>query len=361
MKIGIDYRPALGEFAGIGYYCQGLIEGLSKLKIENTFYLYIDKELPRDHLNFGKRIIKNHNLFHPGVLSDLALGRIDLFHSTHSLIVPSFSKKTVVTIHDISALTFQDAQRKAKIISKLLLIRAIRNTQKIIVPSKATKEEILKLTPLERTKIVVIPEAADNNFYPRSEKEIKFVREKYNLAKNYILFNATIEPRKNVLRLIHAYNYLRKNKKITEELVLIGKPGWGYGSGLEIIKNLNLTDQIKLLGWVKEDDLPALYSGAKIFVYPSLQEGFGLSILKAFKTQIPVAVSNIEVLKEICADAAVFFDPYRIESIAESIFKLLKNNKLANELIKKGEGRVKNYSFEKMARATFEVYQSVLK
>lgn len=354
MRVGIDVRPMLEEKAGIGYYVWGLLTGLAKVDSKNHYVLFANRYFEfREQENFEKKIITSP-LWHVQASRAVKKMNLDVYHSTHSLIIPSFlNRPTVLTFHDASAFKVKETQTlKVKLITNSLLKMAAQKAKKIIVPSLSSEKDLLKLVGIKKEKITVIAEAVDEGFSKTDKKQIDEIKKRYSLPEKYILFNATLEPRKNVKRLIKAFQEIKK--EIKQDLVLAGKIGWGMKR--EEVKG----ERVHYLGWVPDLDLPALYSGADLFVYPSLYEGFGLSILKAFKAEVPVLTSNLSSLPEVAGDAALLVDPLDTSAIAQGMKKILTNESFFEKLKTAGLRRVKDFTWEKTALQTLKVYESLI-
>jgi glycosyltransferase involved in cell wall biosynthesis len=364
MHIGIDIREMLGRKAGIGYYIYGLLIGLDKIDSENEYFLYADQDFNLDlsRLRFHKRIFKlPSQLWHFAVILDIFASRLDVFHSTFSFIIPTLlGLITVTTIHDASAILFGDTHSlKVKTLHRLFFNFAAKRTNRVIADSFSSKNDIARLTGVKDNKIVVTHLAVDDDYKPLGEESINVIRRKYNIPKEYILFNATLEPRKNVSRLIRAFHLMRNKFGVTHRLVLAGKKGWLYNEIFSLVRNLDLEREVIFTNWVPDEDLPALYSAAAVVAYPSLYEGFGLSILKAFACGTPVVTSNISSMPEVAGDAAILVDPYDTEALAESLWRVISDEKFAKNLREKGFAQVKKFSWEKTAKDTLEVYKAV--
>lgn len=352
MKIGIDVRPMLGQRAGIGYYVWGLLSGLAEIDKVNQYYLFSNKDfrLPFANLNFHKVILRAP-FWHLRVVWEVKRKKLDLYHSTHSFIVPAIlGGRTILTFHDASAFKFaQTHTLKVRFLTLLLMRFALFRTKRIIVPSESTRKDVIRIASAKKGKVVVIPEAVDDYFVTSRERDV-VVKAKYELPHNYLFFNATLEPRKNIYRLLEAHQLLKGKYGLEVTLVLAGKRGWNFD---ETVLNKK---GVKWLGWVPENALPSLYRLASLFVYPSLYEGFGLSVLKAFKMETPVLTSNVSSLPEVANGAAILVDPNNTEEIARQMAKILKDKSLAKEMIEKGREWVKNFTWEKAAHETLKVY-----
>lgn len=185
------------------------------------------------------------------------------------------------------------------------------------------------------------------------------IRKKYGISGDYILFVGTLQPRKNLVRLIEAFSRLNP-KPYT--LIIVGKPGWMYEEIYQAPKKFGVEEKVKFLDYVSDEDLPSLYQNARCFVLPSLYEGFGLPVLEAMSYGCPVVTSNTSSLPEAGGEAAIYVDPESVESIKEGILKVLNFTPRARQdLIKKGYDQVKKFSWEKCARETLKVLEEVVK
>jgi glycosyltransferase involved in cell wall biosynthesis len=175
---------------------------------------------------------------------------------------------------------------------------------------------------------------------------------KFGIAKPYILFVGTIQPRKNIAKLIEAVSLL-KEKQV--QLVVVGKKGWLWEEILAAPEKFKIADRVKFLDFVTNEDLPILYKNALCFVLPSLYEGFGLPVLEAMKFGCPTVISNVSSLPEVGGDASLYFDPQSVDDIAEKLDKVISDEKLRAEMTEKGYNQVKKFSWEKTAKQTLDV------
>lgn len=396
MRIAIDCRtilnPEKGEAGGIGHYVYQLVRHLLKIDQKNEYTLLFDDRLKTKKLK--KFVRKNVKFsFYPFYLySKFILPSISryLFEATvkkenfdllHLPYVPEISKKpdlkTVVTVHDLSVLRIPNCfSNKACEFEMKKFSNILPQADKIIAVSESTKNDISEIFKISKEKIRVIYHGLDERFLKQvSIKEIEEVKIKYKIKNNYLLFLSPLETRKNICRLIRAFDVLKEEiknnpKKFSSilkddkniQLVLAGKEGSAIGKIRNIVKNSLYQRDIILTGYVDPDDLNALFAGAKIFVFPSLYEGFGLPLIEAMAHQIPIITSNISSLLEIVGDGnAVFINPYSTKEIAEAMIKLLSDNKLRNKITEKSIARAKEYQWERTARETLKTYEEVSK
>lgn len=361
MKIGIDARTLEGERTGKGSYLFYLLKGLFEVDRENEYIIYhgsgkIDLKLAK---NYREKAIKSPSfLWHLVCWYDFTfLEKVDLFFAPSSYIIPSFSKKCVIVVHDLVSflnLTFHD--RKAKYIERLTLKKALKNAKKVIAVSKNTKKDLQNLFKVSKEKIKVVYEAIDPIFYRKVEElEIKTVKEKYNLPDEYLLFVSTLEPRKNILRILKSYQLLCGRIENVPNLVMAGKKGWGTEEFFAFLEKMDQKSKIILPGHIDPRDLPALYQGALLSLFPSLYEGFGLTVLEAMASGLPVIASDTSSLPEVGEKAVLYVDPKNEEAISKSLGSLIFCKTLRKELSEKGKKQAKNFSINKQAREILEV------
>lgn len=283
--------------------------------------------------------------------------KFDILHAPN-YIPAIFSGKTVVTIHDLSYIIFPEYH-----IKKVLWILEhykdrMYNADAIITDSNSVKCEIIDLLHIDDALINVVNLGASDKFYPYKKSEISIL-EKFCLPKRYILYFGTIEPRKNIINLIKAFNEFKNASKSELKLVLAGGNGWLSENVSELIEKLYLKKDIILTGFFPQEYLPALINGARAVIYPSVYEGFGLPVLEAMSCAKPVLISNISSLPEVGGEAAVYFDPYDIMDIADKMLCTLENQQLMEILSKKSLVQSKRFSWERCAKETVDVYRKL--
>jgi len=234
-----------------------------------------------------------------------------------------------------------------------------KRSHHIITVSENSKSEIIKYLNVSEEKISVIYGGYADIFKLESDDRLSSdVKRKYNITGNYLLYVGTLEPRKNLLGLIRAYAQSRAKDDFI--LVLAGGKGWQYENIFKLVRELKLENRIIFTGYVPENDLPGLYQGATLFVYPSFYEGFGLPPLEAMACGLPVIVSHTTSLPEVVGDAGVYVDPNDVEQISFSIDTVLSDSELRQTLIQRGLERAKLFSWEKAAKETLKLYQKVV-
>jgi len=269
----------------------------------------------------------------------------------------------VVSIHDLSFEHLPETfKRRSRTQLRLTVRHSARRAARIISLSEHGRRDIIETYGITAERVSTIPLAAPSNFAPvHDNRELQRVRHNYGIDGDYILSVGSIQPRKNLARLVKAYASLRGNKSADKlpKLVLVGKCGWLYDETLRALEETGVKDSVVLTGYVPQADLPALYSGALCFVYPSYFEGFGLPPLEAMKCGAPVIVGNKTSLPEVVGDAALAVDPFDVEAIASAMKKVIESSALRNELSIKGQGRAEAFDWRETARKTLAIYQEV--
>ncbi len=267
----------------------------------------------------------------------------------------------VVSIHDLSFEHLPETfKRRSRAQLRFTVRRSARSAAHILALSEFAREDIIATYGVNPDKVSVVPLAAPAHFGPVSdEKELQRVRQTYGIEGDYILTVGSIQPRKNLRRLLEAYSVLRGTRPEVKlpKLLLVGKCAWLYDETLRAIEQLEVSNLVILTGYVPEADLPALYSGARCFVYPSYFEGFGLPPLEAMQCGTPVIVGNRTSLPEVVGDAAVLVDPFSVEAIAAAIEKVIRDSDLCRTLRVKGLERARLFEWRETARQTLAVYE----
>lgn len=352
MKIGIDLREAVNPKSGKGIYTHNLVKNLLKIDRDNEYVLYanaVSADLAVFHNAHIKIIHKPAWLWHFAVIKDFLRENGELFFAPTSYIIPALLPKkikSVITVHDLVAFLHPHLhQAKAAVLEHLFIRLALRKTKRVLSPSENTKKDLMRIFHYPDAKIVVTPLGVEQA--KSTASDLQSVITKYNLPKEFILTVSGLEPRKNVNALIDAMS------DIKIPLVIIGGKGWKSQKPQKKIKNAKNIIHIENCD---AKDLPAIYSAAKLFVFPSLYEGFGLPPLEAMANGCPVICSNAGSLKEVCGDAALMINPENTKEIAGAIKKILTDEKLSEDLRKKGLARAKTFSWETTAKKTLTAF-----
>jgi glycosyltransferase involved in cell wall biosynthesis len=367
LRIAIDAHSVGTGLGGNESYATNLIEALAEIDQTNRYTLYVTKREAVERFqnrwtNFSVQSTLPHTplVRIPLTLSaELRRNPVDVLHVQFT--APPFSPcPVVVSIHDLSfehlPQTFKWRSRKQL---RITVRRSARQAAQVIALSEHARNDIIETYQVDPTKITAIPLAASAQFRPvTSNEELQRVRHTYGIKGEYILSVGAIQPRKNLGRLITAYDRLRRLNPdgSLPKLVLAGKCAWLYDETLRTIRELDLTDSVILTGYVPESDLPALYSGATCFVYPSYFEGFGLPPLEAMQCGTPVIVGNQTSLPEVVGDAGVLVDPFDVEALAAAIGKVISDSDLRERLGVQSLARAKLFDWQETARRTLAVY-----
>ncbi|MFA6306834.1 MAG: glycosyltransferase family 1 protein [Patescibacteria group bacterium] len=422
MLIGIDASRANRKFkGGTEWYSYYLIRELAKIDSKNQYILYSDKPLtggladltdenysakPGKIDGYGWQEIKSPNCnFRVKILNwpftffwtQIRLSYEMLMHRADVLFIPAHTlpvihpKKSIVTIHDIGF------ERQAKLYSSdkigpasglisgvfNFLVRlftlgkfhsnvidyhswstkfALKHAKTIIAVSEFTKKEMVEFYQADAEKIKVVYNGFNGALYRpiQDAEKIKQVLNKYDIKAPYIFYAGRLEKKKNTANLVGAYAIMRqKFSQIKPKLVLVGRADSGYDEIKYVINEYDLEDNVIMTGWVPEADMPYIYNGAALFVFPSLYEGFGIPLLQAMVCGTPVAASNIASIREVVKDSALLFNPGDKDDMAQKMAKILLDRELADQLISNGFIRVKDFSLAKCARETLALLEKI--
>jgi glycosyltransferase involved in cell wall biosynthesis len=361
MKIAIDIRILAKKRVGKASQLLYLLQGFARIAVEHEFVLYA-REAPKDITFPDNFTVKIKNIpmpfWHAWCWYDFVfVEKADLFFATLSYIIPAFSKKCVVLIHDVvSFLHIAQHNSKAQIIEKLTLRQALKNARGIIAVSKNTAKDIAQVFNVSPEGISVVHEAIDPQFYEKvSEDEKKAALSAYGIDGDFIFFISTLEPRKNITRLVRAYDAAKQQNPSLPHLVMAGGEGWGYEVFAEVCQGLQHKKSIRLIGHVDPEHLRALYQSCTFYVFPALYEGFGLTVLEAMASGAPVITSRTSSLPEVGGKGALYIDPLRENDIRDALLMLWKNEKMRDQLCEKGYQQARQFDITKMARETLDV------
>jgi len=363
MLIGIDAsRSVAQERTGTENYSLNLIRHLLALESDHHYRLYFNRPPSSESriTSHELRIMPFPRLWtHLRLSWEMARRPPDLLFVPAHVLPVVHPRRSVVTVHDLGYLYYPEAHR---LLDRLYLDLSTRYNARaathLIADSSATKRDLIERYGTDPDKITVVyPGYDDMVFQPvRDEKALEAVKAKYGIAGDYILFVGTLQPRKNLTRLIKAYWKLKAG---SWKLVIAGKKGWLYREIFQQVEKLGLEGKVVFTGYVPEGDLPTLLSGARLFVVPSLYEGFGLPVLEALACGTPVVCSNVSSLPEVAGDAALLVDPLDVEGLAAAMERVLGDESLRAELMERGFEQVRKFSWEKCARETLDVLESV--
>jgi glycosyltransferase involved in cell wall biosynthesis len=365
VRVALDCRTVTAPKTGDRTYALGLTRALAALDGDDEWFLYSAEptELTRHENPHCHAVVLPASprwAWTPVAFPlDLRRRHLDLAHVQY-LIPPLAPCPVVTTVHDVSFKRHPELfPLKHRVLLNLLIPPSLHQAVAVITCSEATRQDMIELYDLPPEKITVTPYAADETFRPMDPVEARrAVRERFGIAGRYLLAVGHIHPRKNLPRLVRAFN--RISGKVPHELVLVGKQGWGNTELMEAISQAPVGREPRFTGYVADADLPVLYAGADAFAYPSLYEGFGLPPLEAMACGTPVLTSNLSSLPEVVGEAAVLVDPYDEPSLARALAELLGDARKRAALSAAGLARAVQFTWDATARGTLEVYRSVL-
>lgn len=366
MKIAIDIRDAAKEKTGKGWYVFNILKELFALDKKNQYILYSNSAVNPfkefDNTDF-RHIEAKPSKWHFLVIKDLQKEKIDLFFAPSSYIIPALAPKTikmVITVHDLVSYLFPaNHKAKAVIIERLTLGRAIKRADGIFVVSENTKKDLLKKFHYPESRIRTTWCAPSEFFKTKTSPEdlISF-KEKMKYPDNFVLAVGTLEPRKNFSTLIRSFSTIKKWHP-EFKLVIVGKPGWKYRQIQETIKNFKMEDDVIFPGYLKDTDLKNTYKLAKVFVFPSLYEGFGIPPLEAMASGCPVVSSNVASMPEVVGDAGLLVDPNNPYKLAEAVSSLIENEQVREKMIERGYNQVEKFHWKDSAKIALEAFNEL--
>lgn len=353
MRVAFDTSATRGRKTGIGIYTQGLVRALQTYTpglqiVELNDGAGVEQRTParilHEQLNIPRMV---------------RAAQVDVVHLTGFAAPVRHSSPVILTVHDLIGVLFaRNFPPAARFYWSRYLPFTLRSADKIIAVSENTKRDILRTEKIPPDRIQVISEAADERFQPISDQQsLQAVRQAFQLPHSFFLFVGTLEPRKGIDTIISAY--AQASGEVAEDLVIVGKRGWSWNKFFQQVTALGLERRVRFLDYVPDDALPALYNLARAFVFPSRYEGFGLPVLQALACGTPVLSSNAASLPEVIGSAGIMVPPDDIEGFARELIRLSRDSGLCADLRARGLDRAKSFSWERIARATVQVYQSI--
>ncbi|BBM37294.1 glycosyltransferase family 4 protein [Pseudoleptotrichia goodfellowii] len=369
-KISLELQWAIGEKTGIGWYIYNIVKELSKSDKNEyiaEFINFMGRHNIKSQINYDLRIRQNRFLTYTmynfltkkmNISHNLILGtKSNIYHFFNFTIPKNIKGKVINTIYDTVFITAPETMGDMKKIEEYRY--GAEKSDLIITISESAKEDIIKNLNINENKIKIVYPGIDieNYFKKCEERELEIVRKKYSLPKNYILYLGTIEPRKNIERIINSFLKYKKKNNDDLKLVLSGRKGWKYENIMNLIKS-SPTDII-FTDYIEEKDKKAIYKMAKIFVFPSLYEGFGMPVLEAMAAGVPVITSNISSLPEVAGDACILVNPLEEEEILKGYEKVIFDSNFRNNMIKKGIEQSKKYQWKESAKQLEKIYDEI--
>ncbi|MFN8475588.1 MAG: glycosyltransferase family 1 protein [Anaerolineae bacterium] len=368
-RITLDYTPAARQQAGIGRYTRELIRALARLDSEGAYALLVRGEatLPDSLAGFPPNFRVRRTPISERTLTrlwrlrvplpvDWLAGSSDVYYSPDYILPPLRRGRAVVTVHDLSFLTVPeaaDAGLRAYLTEAVP--RSVARADHILADSEHTKQDLVRLLRTPADKISVLYSGVSPAFRRVEDRaRLTDVCNRYSLTEPFILGLGTLEPRKNLVRLIEAFGQLVAAGE-PHVLALVGGQGWLYGPIFERVQTLGLQERVRFLGFVPDGDLPALYTAADAFAFPSLYEGFGLPPLEALACGTPTVVSNVSSLPEVVGDAALQVPPTDVDALAAALTRLLHDGPLRARLGEEGPRQASRFTWDAAAAQLREI------
>jgi len=373
-RIGIDYTSAVCQRAGIGRYTRGLIGALAEVDPAREYVLFMARPKARLAMrrdwpaNFSLRTVPLSDR-HLAIVwqrlrlplpIELVTGRIELFHSPDFVLPPVWCARTVLTVHDLSFLRLPECSSPPLLAYLMDAVpRSIARADALLADSESTRRDLIELLHVPEDRIFVIYAGVDEHFRPEREPADAARRKQYGLERPYILGVGTLQPRKNFSGLIRAFHCLIEEHNVPHDLVIAGGKGWLYDDLFATVAELGLEERVRVLGFVPDDDLPALYRGADVFAFPSLYEGFGIPVLEAMGCGTPVVTSNVSSLPEVAGDAALQVPPDDLDGLADALWRSISDSALREAQRARGFQQVARFTWRRAAEDLIGVYARV--
>jgi glycosyltransferase involved in cell wall biosynthesis len=368
MRIVIDAGPTAESVkSGVAFYTLNLIKHVLKLDDVNEYLLYgLNPASNHEFQEFENAKIRNIPDFFlskalwyywtyltASFVRNIAKDKPDIYFSTYPVLPWFCPSPKIITVYDLTPIVLTDAYRfRFRFTFSLQMKNALRRADKIVAISQSTRNDLINILKSDPKKIFVIYPGCDKAVFRPDIKDstIQEVLKKYGIHGKYILYSGTLEPKKNIGRLIESFSMLKSEKNIRHKLVLAGKKSWKSTAILESIDKLSNKDEVILTGYIPETDLASLMSGADVFVFPSLHEGFGIPLLEAMACGTPVITSKTSSLPEVVGEAGILVNPYSALEISEAILRVITNDRVREQMRQKGLDQAKRFSWEESAR-----------
>lgn len=379
MRVGFDGKRAFHNFRGLGNYARNLLEGFEHYYPDNDYFVYGPP--PKDER--GKLWLKKHpklELRVPtsflgktfssawrSVFLDKVISKdhLDLYHGLSHEIplgLPKLDIKSIVTIHD---LLFLKIPEYFKYIDRQVYLKKITfscaNADTVVAICEQTKRDLIEHLNVPEEKIKVVYQSCNQNFYnPLSVEKLGILKEKYNLPDNYILYVGAISKAKNIEAILKAYQMLSKDHKSKFDLILVGGSSDHQNELIELSKILKIDKRIRFLNNVPNSDMPGIYQLSDLFVFPSFYEGFGIPIIEALFSRVPVITSKGSCFPEAGGEYTQYIDPYNPEELSNMMSEVLENDVLKEQMIREGRKFVEKFHRSHTVRNMWKVYQDTL-
>jgi glycosyltransferase involved in cell wall biosynthesis len=379
LRVTIDASPILSKPSGVGFYVVKLLEGLTRLALEEgdvaidpLYQISLKNALKGKfsapevltqyaNLRYFPLPVKATNLFlqYPWLflpIVERSFGLADIFHGTNYTVFPCRKSRKVMTIYDLTFIKYP--QFTDSVVARYgdRVRRCLKWTDLVLTISESSKRDIVEYLGFPADRIVVTPLASryELDYKPQIDQNIG-----YDLGQPYILFVSTIEPRKNIVGLIDAFDELKRKQNIPHNLVLVGQKGWRYEAIFERIERSPYRDNIYHLNYLSNDAVAMLYRQAELFIYPSHYEGFGLPVLEAMTLGTPVICSDNSSLPEVAGDAALYVSCEDSTGMAEAMARIIGDSQLRQSLIDRGRQQAAQFSWDRTAKETLQAYRTL--
>jgi len=373
MRVGIDGYPLAEPRTGVGHYTLELARALALISPADHFELVSPKpfdvaalqEIERANLpNLLTKTPRASSIrghwWSIGLPLYIRRAGFDLFHGTNFDVPLWRQGRSVVTIHDLSALLHPEKHRSRLVRrARLRLPLVVRFADRIITPTESVKQEVCQRFKVKPEKVTAIHSAARGSFKPMPFAQSAELRKRLRIEDEFLLFVGTLEPRKNLLTLLKAFAQINTQTAHRPQLVIAGGEGWLMNDMFAFIKESGISERLRFTGYLSDEELRALYSSCKVFLYPSVYEGFGLPPLEAMACGAPVVAGRIPSLQEVLGSNARLVDPLDVNALARGIVELIEDEDQRQKLAAAGVEHARKFSWEKTARLTLEVYQQV--
>lgn len=364
--IGIDAHMVGSHETGNETYIVGLAEGLIALGgYRYRIYTPRPAAFP-GHSQLRKDLLR----VIPDVPAVARLGwlypalarqdKLDILHMSY-VAPPRSPCPIVLSVHDVSYRIFPGFfSPRVRFIIGALVGPSMRRASRVIVPSQATRRDIVRFYRIPSDRVSVIPLAATSDYVPQPADVVARVVRKYGLSGRYMLAVGNVQPRKNLARLVEAFGAIADTHPDVQ-LVIVGQSAWKASQVGEVVACFGLAERVRFTGYAPRDDLPGLYSGATAFCYPSLYEGFGLPVLEAMACGAPTITSNVSSLPEVAGAAAILVDPTSISELSNALQRLLSDEEARRQYAELGLARAGQFSWSRTAQLTRHVYDEILR
>ncbi len=376
MHIGIDAHAIGARQGGNETYIRNLINGLAEIDGENRYTLYLANAesvgkwrsgFIKQYSNFEIRLLPPPTplVRVPVALAvELRLRPVDALHVQYT--APPFCPVPIITtIHDLAFEHLPETfTRRGSLQLKLTVRKTARRAARIVTVSEYSRQDLIRTYKLPPEKVTVTYNGVEPHFSrePCSENETEEVRGRFGIGRDFILAVGSLQPRKNLVRLIRAYAKLRsEHTGFNHQLVIVGRKLWLTDEIFGEVKRHRWAEDVILTGYVSDEDLPALYRAAAVFVYPSIFEGFGLPPLEAMACGTPVIAGNTSSLPEVVGDAAILIDPYDEQDLMSALLKIFNDDLLRAGLRERGIEQAKKFTWRAAAEKTLEVYREIVR